>query len=137
MQFETTMQQLSEGGLIGKDDIAVFAQEAPSTAAAVWGGAIGAALSSTNRGSFLIAVNGDRIKLFDIDKGTGAYLGTSSTFEKAELKKVAVSTFLQKQVTLVSPVAKISLLLPYKLRGYKQKERVTEAIAFLKEHYKR
>lgn len=137
IDYGPTLATLRERGLVAADDVTIVCAEAPSASAMFWGGAIGAAISSSGRGHAVVALNGDRIRIFDIDKSTGQYLETMAEFDRENLKKVKFSTVLTHEILLKSTEGDAHFVVANKFNGFEQKDAVRDAFELLKNAYKK
>ena len=88
--FENTINMLKSQGLILQDDIVVVCMESTASAG-FWFGAIGAAIAAAKAKYYIISANQNEIRVFDLNKKTGEYLGTFFVINKSEIQKAVFS----------------------------------------------
>lgn len=137
IDYEPTFAKLRERKLAGEGDVLIVCAEAPSAATAFWGGAIGAALTSSGRGHAVLAINENSIRIFDVDKATGEYLETMAEYNRDNLKKVSFSTVLSHEIMLKGTEGNAHFTVAKKFNGFEQKEAMQAAFDILKASYKK
>lgn len=137
MDYTTTLDLLRSQNLITENDAVVACSEAVSNATMYWFGAIGSAIAATKSKHYILAVSAEGIKLFDIDKETGAYLNTVSVIQKSDIIKTAVALLGPRVEIKTGSSGKIALLVQKKFKGYEQKEQYEKVKALLKTAFKK
>lgn len=92
--------------------------------------------TNSGRGHAVVAVNDNRIRIFDVDKKTGEYLETMAEFTRDNLKKVRAASFLTRDLLIKGIEGDAHFTVANKFNGFEQKEAVEEAFALLKRSYK-
>ena len=134
--FDPTINNLKSLGHIEKDDIVIACIDQVSTGTVVLFGAIGAAIASSKADTYIMAINGNGITLFDVDKKTGAYLGTQSRLTKEEIVKAGIKGGLGSfSIMLKITSEKRTYSTSNKFRGRHQKEEIEKIKEFLKSNF--
>jgi len=131
--YEDTINDLMNSGLIEKDDVVVACMDNVLKSALLFG-AIGAAIASSKAKRYIIAANRNSIRIFDVEKKTGNYLGTCSTFKRMEVTDAVVKGYY---ITLVTTSGKFKYMSAKKFEGRSQKDDVERLSAFFKYNYKK
>lgn len=138
MVYEAVITSLREAGLIGSSDIAIVCIEAPSMAATFWGGAIGAAIAASKADLFIMSVNENEIRLFDVDKKTAQYLNTYISLPKADVISAEMAGALGSKIIYIK-TTKSKKMLRYNTAntysGHPQKENLIKLKEFFKANY--
>ncbi|MBD5584024.1 MAG: hypothetical protein HDQ88_03000 [Clostridia bacterium] len=141
--YQKTIDGLKEEGLIQDGDkyaVALFKTESQSN------GVTSTMITSTV--DYIMVANDDAIKLFEIDKKTGEYLGNFISLEKESIvytKRISGRNFIWASkglfggkyigVHFIAFDFVHDYLLPKKYRGYEQKEASNALYTFVKETY--
>ncbi len=130
-----TVQRLKAAGLIKDGDIVAACEDAPSTAAFFWGGAIGAAIAGRNRKFYILTANSDEIRLFDVDK-TGVYLNSYVPILRQDIVKAGASGLIGgKNIVIKTHAETLRFLARNKVQGNVQKESLKALQEFLKTNF--
>jgi len=130
--YYVTVNNLVNYGLVKQGDIVVACMDSTASGA-FFGGAIGAAIASSNASRYIMAVNEKGVSLFDVDKKTGNYLGTCSEFKKEEILKASVGgLFGSFNIILKTASGSYKFQTKNKFYGYLQKEPVARLKAAFK-----
>ncbi|GHV01118.1 hypothetical protein FACS1894211_10170 [Clostridia bacterium] len=136
MYYAETIDFLKQQGLIAPDGEAAACMDY-SVSGAVWGGAIGAAVSASHANNYIIAADGNAIRVFDIDKQSGVYQNTFSEIKRENIKRLGVSGLFGSKIVVIKTLnaGALSFSVPAKFKGFKQKEAVARLAALLKAQY--
>ena len=106
------------------------------TKSAVLFGAIGAAIAQSKAGRYIVAVNKDGLRIFDVEKKTGEYLGTCSTFRTYEITEAFVKGSLGSfNVVLKTTSGNYKYQTSNKFDKYLQKEEIGKLKAFFESSF--
>jgi len=134
MDYGYTIQKLKIAELIKENDMIIACADAPSQWAFFWGGAIGGALSAAKCKQYLMSVNTEEIRLFDLDKKTGDYLNTYSFISRSDIIKANVAGAFNAKTINIKTVKSGNLRFSTanNFKGFQQKETITTVKEFLK-----
>ncbi len=143
IDYTKIIEELKNAGLISSSDkyaVACFKPESSTNGITT--------MITTAKVDYILTANDKEIKLFDIDKKTGSYLGESTVFKKEDIvytKKRKERRFIYASKTLfrkcvigirfIADDFNHDYLLPKKMHGFEQKQAVTELYDFVKEFY--
>ncbi|MDL2292747.1 hypothetical protein LJC17_04090 [Acholeplasma sp. OttesenSCG-928-E16] len=138
IDHQRTINKLLEGGYITKDDLVVVGSTTPSATQlglfGALGGAIGGAIAASNIKPYIIAVNPEKIRFFEIDKKTGAFLNRYSEIKKTEIRKIRVGRY---RFSLSTLDLNESFQYYKKVNGFNQVEKAKQLNEFMKLNYKK
>ena len=143
IDYQKTIDCLKENGLIKPDDqcaFCLFKNESESN------GVVTTIISS--KVDYIMAANADEIKLFDIDKKTGEYLGSFLTFKKDDVKyakKIKERNFIWASkgifggryiaIRFIAEKFVHDYILPKKHNGFEQNDARLQLFDFIKNTY--
>lgn len=134
--FENTIAQLKSQGLINESDIVIACRDASNVGKAqFWGGAIAAAAVQANAARFILAADEKSIRLFDVNKNTGDYLGSCVQFMKAEIVKAKFGGLGTYTFVIKTATEKHLFQTTKKFYHFYQKEAVKQLKEFIKANY--
>jgi len=131
--YDDTINDLRNSGLIEKDDIVIGCMDNVLKSALLFG-AIGAVIATSKAKRYIMAANRNSIRVFDVEKKTGRYLGTYTTFKRMEVTDAVVKGYY---ITITTTSGKFKYGTAKKFEGLLQKENIERLSAFLKYNYKK
>lgn len=143
IDYSKTFADLKERGLIGDDDKYAVCLVVPESTS---NGVIQTV--TTSKIDYIMSVNSEELKLFDIDKNTGEYLGSYISFRKADLvygkkrkeRKIIYASRglfggMYVAIHFVAENFMHTYELPKKFHGFDQHDARAQLYAFVKDVY--
>jgi len=133
--YDKTISDLKNLGLIEQDDIAVACMDNITKSIALFG-AIGGAIAQSKASRYIVVANKDSLRIFDVEKKTGNYLGTCSTFRADEIAEAFVKGSLGTfNVVLKTTSGNYKYQTSNKFDKFLQKEEIGKLKAFFESSF--
>lgn len=131
-KYAAVLNEIKNSDLVTSDEIIIVGQGKPSAATGAMFGAIGAAAAQAKLPVYVIAVSSTGIKLFDVERKTGKYLGTMVKMNYADTTKFNASGLLTKVISAKYNGKAYQVMTGKKMFGIPQAEELKKAMEIMK-----